>query len=267
VFSFGLTVFAAVCKLASPWITELSYGSALQRDEAAYQDLRVIVARVAQQDWPEWPPAVPDTGTQPSASVPLWVRELVHVMVTAEPIDRLAMSAVRECLSNEQPLAAQLSDGTLRQGAWKTVADDELRREAVPLYFEPAYAFPPFLAGLGEVPVPSTMQDAVLVLAAAAEFGPEKERLDLPTAWKWLRKSRRRVDQAVAEWAAANADGAYAASLALDREDLVAIAFYTSDGVYAAMNAALRSGQRWRVAPFLPYIRRLLKVREHAVAP
>jgi serine/threonine protein kinase len=254
VFSFGLTVFAAVCKVASPWMSKLSYESALQRDEAAYQDLRDIVARVAQQDWPEWPPAVPDTCDQPTASVPLWLRELVRVMVTAEPVDRLAMFTVRQCLRNEQPPAAMLGNDMPLQGAWKTVADEALGREAVPLYFDPSYAFPPFLDGLAEVPVPTTMENAVLTLAAASE-------IDLSTALRELQKSRRHVQQALAKWKADGDGGAHAASLALDHESLVAIAFYTSDGVYAAMNAALRSGQRRRVLPFLPYLKLLLQVR------
>jgi serine/threonine protein kinase len=255
VFSFGLTVFAAVCKVASPWMSKLSYESALQRGEGAYQDLRVIVARVAQQDWPEWPLAVPDTGEQPTASVPLWLRELVHVMVTAEPVDRLAMFTVRECLRNEQSPAAMLSNDQPLQGAWKTVADEALGREAVPWYFDPSYAFPPFLAGLAEVPVPITMEDAVLTLAAASE-------IDLSTALRELQKSRRHVQRAVAKWEAdGDGGGKHAASLALDRESLVAIAFYTSNGVYKAMNAALRSGQRRRVLPFLPYLKLILQVR------
>jgi hypothetical protein len=188
-------------------------------------------------------------------------------MVTAEPFDRLAVSSVRECLENKQPPAALLDADTPRQGAWKVIADDALRREVVPPYFDPSYVLPPFLAGLGEVPVPATMEDAVLVLAAAAECDvPEKEpHFDVDTAWRGLQVSRRRVDQTVAKWAA-DADGAHAASLSLDREGLVAIAFYTSDGVYAAMNAALRSGQRWRVLPFLPYLRLLLQVRRVALA-
>ena len=49
------------------------------------------------------------------------------------------------------------------------------------------------------------------------------------------------------------------------REGLIAIAFYTSEGVHAAMNAALRSGQRRAVLPFLPYLRLLLQVRERLV--
>jgi serine/threonine protein kinase len=270
VFSFGLTVFAALCKVASPWFDKSSYGAALQREEGGGQDLRIVAARVAQRAWPEWPPAVPDTGTQPTAPVEVWLQELVQVMVTAEPFDRLAMSTVRECLRTGQRPAALLSNDEPPQGAWKAVADDALRREVVPLYFDPSYAFPTFLAGLGEVPVPSTMEDAVLTMAAASsEFGdmPQKNefpRLNVPMACRELKKSRRHVEQVVAKWTA-DGDGTHHSSLALGREGLIAIAFYTSEGVHAAMNAALRSGQRRAVLPFLPYLRLLLQVRERLV--
>jgi hypothetical protein len=99
------------------------------------------------------------------------------------------------------------------------------------------------------------MEDAVLTLAAASE-------IDLSTALRELQNSRRRVQRAVAKWKADDdGGGTHTASLALDHESLVAIAFYTSNGVFAAMNAALRSGQRRRVLPFLPYLKLILQVR------
>jgi hypothetical protein len=72
----------------------------------------------------------------------------------------------------------------------------------------------------------------------------------------------------LAKWEAdGDGGGKHAASLALDHESLVAIAFYTSNGVYAAMNAALRSGQRRRVLPFLPYLKLILQVRGQFLFP
>ena len=45
------------------------------------------------------------------------------------------------------------------------------------------------------------------------------------------------------------------------RDDyLLAVLFYTSNAVYAELNAALRSGEQTTVKHFLPYMKLLLEV-------
>jgi hypothetical protein len=271
VFGFGLTLFAVVCKTEVPWFDVKQYGRALQGDATAYDDVKAIGARVAAADWPAWPAGVPDaavgtrretgggvdsaTGTASTTTrPPAWLTALMKLLLVSDPNGRLPMAAVRDCLKKEQAPDEYLQKQHFQptQGAWQPVADAALVDKAVPPFFADSFALPDFLAGLRALPAAPSVEDAVLVMAGNCEgFQPQVACFELE---KCQQQWRAPLDA----W---RREGGREALLQLDPELLLAIRFYTSEGVYRAMNAALRSKARRRVLHFLPFLKLLLQVR------
>ena len=281
VFGFGLTLFAVVCKTEVPWFDVDKYDLVLQGDAAAYDDVKAIRARVDVGEWPRWPAAVPDEATAAIGNAgggispevwagagsgvgagaasaatrpPSWLTALMQLLLVKDPDGRMPMTAVRDCLKHQQAPDEYLQKHLLpTQGGWQPLTDEALVDKALPPFFADSYSLPDFLAGLRELPAAPSVEDAVLVMADG-----NCEGFNAQVACFELQKCKQQWRAQLDTW---RREGGREALLQLDPQQLLAIRFYTSQGVYGAMNAALRSKERSRVLHFLPFLKLLLQAR------